>query len=383
MLYSMLKRSLFIIFISPLVIVLMISCSTDKRSFEMKGKLSNITGDCFYASISQAGKEIKVDTIKINNKGEFSYRGQIDTLSVMSLFFNNNDKYTYILVDKGLKIELKGDVMYPDLIDVSGGKVNDDLTSFKHANKELLKSRADLLSVELDSVADKGGRYEGSAELKNINFQLSNIAAEYIKNNPEKVASVILIDCFFKNEYSLDRLIENLNLLRGEAETFPLTYSIREYSEKIKLSSVGAFAPYFILSDYKTHRQVSLTDFKNKYVLLSFVSTKCQACDEELTDAVNIYNRLKKGEKAKPNNQKIEFVTIVINGETKPISKSIIESVKWSILQDNDSWASKTFNLYNINEIPYNILISPQGVILERDIAITSLPEKLSELSKN
>ena len=116
---------------------------------------------------------------------------------------------------------------------------------------------------------------------------------------------------------------------------------------------------------------------------MSFVSTKCQACDEELTDAVKIYNRLKKGEKAKPNNQKIEFVTIVINGETKPISKSIIESVKWSILQDNDSWASKTFNLYNINEIPYNILISPQGVILERDIALSSLSEKMSELSKN
>lgn len=372
------NRGFIVLLIFPILFVCMISCAKHTDSFEIKGKLSNVTGDCFYASL-QTGQQIKIDTIKINPKGEFTYRGNIDTLSILSLYFNNNEKHTYVLVDKGWKIEMKGDVLFSDLIDVKGGEVNNDLTAFKQENKELLKTRERLLSVDIDSVYGKEGKEQYSAELKNVNFELSNIAAEYIKKNPNKIASVILIDSFFKNELALDRLEENMNLLRGKAETFPLANSIREYSEKIKLSAVGMYAPYFMLNNYKTGKETGLANFRDKYLLLSFVSTTCKTCQDDIRDAIKEYDKLKKLEKDNRNYPKTEFATIVINGETKPVSETVIDSVKWTVLQDKGSWASKVFDLYNIHVIPYHILISPQGTILSRDIPLYAISDKINE----
>lgn len=350
------------------------SCRKNSDDFVVKGKLSNISDTCFYVAMEKGDKPV-IDTIEINKNGEFSFRGQVDTLTVMSMYFNKNENYTYILVDKGWNIEMKGDVLYTDLIEVRGGDVNDDLTSFKIKNKDLLASRTKILYTGLDSINEKDARSEHIGEFKNINFELSNIAAEYIKSNPDKIASVILINIFFRNELSVDRLDECVELLRGKAETFPLTFRMKEYSQKVKLSRVNTHAPNFTLKN-SADKEVKLTDFRGKYVLLSFVSTTCKACDLERPNAIKAYNELKK-EKAN-----IEFVTVVINTEIEPISKAVSDSVKWVILPDNGSWSAKTFDQYNIHEIPYNILISPQGVILDRDIAFLSVPDRVRELTK-
>lgn len=379
----MYKRKLLITTILTTILCLAFSCKNQPNSFEIKGKLSNVEGDCFYI-ILNTGSNPVIDTININSKGEFSYVGQTDTLSVLSMFFNNNKKHTYILVDKGWKIEVKGDVLFPDLIEVKGGNVNNDLTAFKQQNKDLLKARDRIISVEQDSVSVKESRDENVTELKNMNFELSNIAADYIKANPTKIASVVLIDRFFKNDLSLDRLDENLNLLRGEAEHFPITEDMRNYSKHVKLSIVGAYAPSFTLKDNKTNKDINLSDFRGKYVLLSFVSTTCEACDAERKDAIKVYNTIKQEEKKseQKNSPKTVFITIVINTEKKPIPKGVTDSIKWIVLQDKNSWAAKTFNQYNIHEIPYHILISPQGNILERDIPLYTIPDKIKELQK-
>jgi len=350
------------------------SCKKQSDDFTVKGKLANLSDTCFYVAIENGDKPI-IDTIDINKDGEFSFKGQVDTLTMMSMYFNKNEKYTYILVDKGWNIDMKGDVLYPDLIEVKGGDINDDLTSFKNKNKDLLMSRAKLFSTGQDSIPEKEARSERVGELKNINFELSNIAAEYIKSNPDKIASVILLESFFKNELSLDRLDENIELLRGKAETFPLTTRMKEYSQKVKLSRVNAYAPNFTLKN-TADKEVKLTDYRGKYVLLSFVSTTCKACDLERKDAVEVYNQLKK------DKANIDFISIVINTEVEPIPKAAADSVKWALLPDTGSWSSKTFDQYNIHEIPYHILISPQGIILERDVAILSLPDKMKELTK-
>lgn len=370
----MLRYKILIIILLPLYILFAFSCKKQSEDFTVKGKLANLSDTCFYVAIENGVKPI-IDTIDIDKNGEFSFSGHVDTLTVMSMYFNKNEKYTYILVDKGWKIEMKGDVQYTDLIEVKGGDVNEDITSFKTKNKDLLMSRAKLVNTAMDSLREKEERSERIGEFKNINFELSNIAAEYVRSNPDKIASVILIDIFFKNELSIDRLDENIDLLRGKAETFPLTTRMKEYSQKVKLSRINSYAPNFSLKD-TTGKDIKLIDYRGKYVLLSFVSTTCKACNLERKDAVEIYNRLKK------DKANIEFITIVINTEIEPIPKAVADSVKWVVLPENGSWSAKTFDQYNIHEIPYHILVSPQGIILDRNISLPTLPDRIKELTK-
>jgi thiol-disulfide isomerase/thioredoxin len=352
----------------------MVSCGKKSTSYEISGKLEHITGSYFLMS-HESGDTIIIDTIPVNSKGEFSFKGIIDTLTEMSLYFNQRIKNTYILVDKGWNVELEGDVLYPDLINVKGGDVNDDLTAFKNQNKNLLKNRTDILMSEERKSPEKDtlGIKDYVVELKNINFELSNIAANYVKTHPDKIASVILINVFFRDETSIPRLDESLSLLKGKAADFRLTEDLKQFRDKVKQSSVGAMAPNFSLKDLKG-KDVRLIDYRGKYVLLAFVSTTCEVCKFEKKDAIDIYNNLKKQKK------NIEFITIIKDIEDVPISKNITDSVKWAIIPAIGGWSAKVFDSYYVPEVPYNILISPTGIIIDRDFPVFSLPKKAEEL---
>ncbi len=355
------------------LILALVSCNKESNTYKLSGKLENVAGGYFYMS-HEIGDSIFVDTIPINGKGEFSFRGSIDTLTEASLYFNGNTRTTFILLDKGWNVELKGDVLYSDLIDVKGGTVNDDLTEFKNKNKDLLKSRADILIMAEKSNSNNDSLFvkDYVVELKNINFELSNITTNYIRTYPDKIASVMLINSFFKDETSIPRLDENLSLLKGKAVDFPLTAELKDFRDKVKMSSVNSLAPNFSLKDVNG-KTINLIDFRGKYVLLSFVATTCDICNAERADAVVVYNQLKKQKK------NIEFITIVKDIEQEPITSNVTDSVKWSILPVNGGWSAKMFDLYYVRAIPYNILISPTGIILERDIHILALPTKFDE----
>jgi len=360
--------------VSLFICIILSSCGKKTGNFEISGTLENVTGDYFFVS-HEAGDSLIVDTIPIDKKGRFSYEGKVDTLTVMSLYFNKNTRNTFILVDKNWDVQMKGDVLYSDLIEVKGGEVNENLTNFKNKNKDLLKSRADILREAEHSTSGNDSLLvkDYVVELKNINFELANIAESYIKDNPEKIASVMLLNTFFKDETSISRLDECLNLLKGKAVDFPVTADLKSYRDKVKLSAIGSYAPHFSIKNLKD-KQIQLVDFRGKYLLLSFVGTTCNVCREEKKDAIAVYNQLKKEKK------NIEFVTIVKDIEQEPLSKNITDSVKWDILPVYGGWGARVFDTYYVREIPYNILISPTGYILERDLHILSLPAKLDEV---
>mgnify|MGYP000944877466 CR=1 FL=1 len=354
----------------------LVSCNKKNGDFRVSGQLENISGSHFLAAY-EVGNSLIVDTVPVDN-GEFSFRGKVDTLTIMRLYFNKNTKVPdmYLFVDRNWHVKMNGNILYPDLIEVSGGDVNDDLTSFKKKNETLLLSRAEILEAAGKDSSSAQDDQKYIMELKNVNFELSNIAASYVKNNPDKIASVVLINTFFRDETSIPRLDESLNLLKGKAENFPLTNDLKEYSSNVKRSSVGASCPSFNLKD-KDGNNVSPFQYRGKYLLLSFVSTTCETCKMERQDAIRIYNDLRK------KKENIEFLTIVIDSEIEEIPKTAKDSIKWTLLADKGSWASKTFDLYNVREVPYNILISPTGTILERDLPILALTDKLKELTSD
>lgn len=368
----MIKRSITAIITLALAFIFSFtSCQDNSTEYQVSGSVENAMGDKFYISYEK-GDSVFIDTINIDN-GKFSFRGEVTKPSIISLYFNENSKSTFIFVDKGWNVKIKGNLLFPDLLEIKGGDINNDLTDFKNKNKELLISRSKLLAEEEDrSNKDSLSFKNYVLNLKNINFELSNLAEAYIQTNSEKIASVILLDLFFRDETSVSRLEENIKLLKGAAAEYPLTQELKNYAQLVKKSAIGAKAPSFSEKELGG-KEVSINDFKGKYILLSFVSTTCHSCIEEKHDAVKVYEEMKK------NNKNIEFVSIVKDTEQKALTSNITDSVKWHILPVSGGWSAKTFKDYRITEIPYNILISPLGTIVERNIHILALPQKFDE----
>lgn len=361
------------LYISLIIAVLMVSfcaCQKEDYSYVVSGKLNNINDSIFF-SVRESGDSLAIDTIRLNQKGEFSFTGSVDTLTVISLYFRNNAASPYVLVDKGWKVEVGGDIDYPDLIEVKGGEVNNELTKFKKANADLLATRRDLIKAQVSK--EKAAAEEpktADIELKNVDFNLKNIVSDYIKNNPTKISSVILLDSFFKNEESLERLNEGLGVLEGIAQDFPLSAQLRSYRDHIQKSAVNSMAPSFSLKD-KEGRTITLTDYKDKYLLVSFMSSTCSDCNEILPDLIKVYEKIKKDKK------NLEFVSFVKDVEELGVADSDLKNVKWTTIPVDGGWGAQIFEDYNINEVPYLVLISTEGRILERDLQIFNLDARL------
>ncbi|HBX19571.1 MAG TPA: hypothetical protein DEF88_03875, partial [Porphyromonadaceae bacterium] len=118
--------------------------------------------------------------------------------------------------------------------------------------------------------------------------------------------------------------------------------------------------PYFQLTD-KEDKKVYSHQFSGKYLLLSFVSASGLESRETSSILKNAYQEL--------NKDSVAFVSIYIDSDRYPVSYLENDSIPWTIVPEKNSWASEIVNSYNIQSVPYNILISPSGKILDRGIA--------------
>ena len=83
--------------------------------------------------------------------------------------------------------------------------------------------------------------------------------------------------------------------------------------------------------------------------------------------------RILKKEYSTLDKDSIEFLSIYIESDTFPITKPDIDSIPWKMIFENKSWSSEIVDTYNINSVPFNILINPDGKIIIRDIPIIEI----------
>ena len=256
----------------------MFSCSNGDNGLTIEGEISNLSSPYVIASFN-LNDTVHVDTISVNEKGEFSYFQNIDTATIFTFYFNDFNSSAIVFSEKGInKIKMKGDALLPVLIEVKGGEINEDLTIFKKENGTLLKQRTFLMTKidhEVDSLMNSGNlisEKERVAQINSLNHELVQKVEDFIISNPDKISSVILINEFFKNNDNPQSLKRVLDYLENDALNSSLANRLKTHNQKMMLSAEGTHMPYFKLKDNKD-KTIQSSDFENKYLLISFLSS--------------------------------------------------------------------------------------------------------------
>ena len=119
---------------------------------------------------------------------------------------------------------------------------------------------------------------------------------------------------------------------------------------------IGQKAPDFRLKDING-KEVSLSSFKGKVVLLNFWATWCPPCKAEMPSMNKLYEKLKSR----------GFVVIAVSTDKRPDEpKDFIANnpVGFPVLLDNDLKVSR--NSYKTFMLPTTFLIDRKGVIAEK-----------------
>ncbi len=366
-------------------IIIMVSCCTlcmvaacsDEGSL-IRGEISNLEVPYILASHLSADT-LAIDTIPVDQRGRFTYRAQVDTLTTFSLYLNNYESTAVVFADKDQKLTVKGDARFPDLIRINGNDINNDLTSFKITNEELLKQRARLLisqqeAANVDTLLNSAiNRHEEIGKLNVLNHELTLKAEEFIRENPAKLSSLILIGDFFTNSDNPAALERVLGYLEGDVAKTEMAGRLSAYSEKLNRSAEGATVPYFRLSD-TTGNTITSTDFQGKYLVLSFISTAGVESRENVDLLKNTYEKL--------SGDSVEFVTVYIDTDNHPVRYVESDSIPWHVVAEEQSWGSDIADNFNVQYVPFNILVSPDRIIQVRNIAAQGIVDEIKKSSE-
>lgn len=143
-------------------------------------------------------------------------------------------------------------------------------------------------------------------------------------------------------------------------------------AKQMLLPAVGKAAPVFSLPD-TAGQTITLGSFRGKYTLVDFWASWCGPCRKENPSVVAAFNAYK--------NKNFTILSVSLDKDKAAWLSAIhTDGLTWTHVSDLREWDSMVVPLYNIEGIPYNVLLDPQGVIIAMNLRGEALSKKLAEV---
>lgn len=330
-----------------IIAISLFACKGNKNQGSITGEIKGLTNDTIYL-YSTSGISDRMDTI-YTQSGKFTHTLKIDTITSATLLLNDSIEYP-VFMDKGNQIEVKGNLA-EKFLEVTGNPANDELTTFQRELKGLGKPSEKALQEKVET---------------------------FIREHHSSLASIYLLDTYFIRKAQPDyRKIKDLiSLMTGVLLDQPTIEKASEYITRWEAVTDGKIAPYFNLPDAKGKNLSRTSDkLKDKYLLVNFWSSYD-------TDSIK-QAQLKRIYRNHGKNKHFAMLGISIDFDKEAWKDCIKnDTLNWEQVCDSTGWDSEAIKRFAILELPTNILISPSGSIVTRDIQGDSLSNKIKEVIK-
>jgi len=112
---------------------------------------------------------------------------------------------------------------------------------------------------------------------------------------------------------------------------------------------------------------VALSSLKGKLVLIDFWGTWCAPCVAEQAELAKLYNKYKQANFT--NGKGFEIFGVALEAKKSNWENFIAKNkIDWVQVSDLKFWRSPVAKSYNIQELPFNLLIDGNGIILARNL---------------
>jgi peroxiredoxin len=108
-----------------------------------------------------------------------------------------------------------------------------------------------------------------------------------------------------------------------------------------------------------------LSSLQGKMVLIDFWATWCAPCVEEQPELKALYTTYSGQE----NNNKFEILGVSLDKNKESWQKAIERfGINWIQISDLKFWKSPVAKLYEVDELPFNVIIDGEGMIIAKNL---------------
>lgn len=377
--------------------LLLISSCREKgdEKFVVQGTLKNTPGGTIYLEEAALGsmQPVVIDSAKIASDGRFKLSPLAKEESLFILRLNSNPTPVASFINDSKNIDIAIDAANEQQpYQVKGSPASKTLQDYLFNSNEQLTILYNLIR-QADTLS--GGGKDSLAKALNLQKRTAtdnykNYTTRIIDNSKSAPLSVFILGSY--QSYSSNPALglepltqaEAVGYINKMAARFPAHKGLSLLKSGMKQETetnappasplLNKPAPDFTLPDV-AGTPVTLSSLKGKYVLVDFWASWCAPCRAENPNVVKAYQQF--------NNKNFTILGVSLDQKKEAWTKAIQEDgLTWTHVSDLKFWSSIVVPIYDIQGIPYNVLLDPNGVVVAENLREGELISKLSEVLK-
>lgn len=355
------------------------SCNQQSAGYTLNGKVRGEieNGTKVFLRAPDAGNQmVDIDTATVEN-GEFVFTGQADGPEMHYVFIDNLMGYTPIILENG-DIDYSAQKDSLGLAKIGGTPQNEAFVSFMDESKALTQQAE---SIQQDMLkADAATASALRDEMAELQEEYKNFELDYIKNHPDALISVLLIERALMQgsvtgseaQALYDGLSADIKKSKAATMVSENLEAVKQREANEKNTSIGAKAPNFSAPNPEG-KELALNEVMGKVTLIDFWAAWCKPCRAENPNVVRVYDKY--------HDKGLNIIGVSLDRTEEAWKKAIADDgLAWNHVSNVAYFNDPIAQLYNVDAIPAAFLLDENGIIVAKNLRGPALEAKVAEL---